>query len=238
MPTAKLKKREQINQATFLLTFTPDEPLHFIGGQFIIVDSGMKNEEGKNYKRTYSFLSNDENQNEFQIVYKVLEKGIITNTYLKNLEVGETITFSGPWGKFLSQEEYFGEGEVFVMATDTAIASALSFVNSKKLKNKEKTSFYWMVPGNDYFLDFESVKKRLPKNLAKFEIIQVPEFGTAQRSTVLEKAKEIAEKHSKARTVLLAGDGKVVHELKDYLLDKGISENHIGTEVYFNKDRV
>jgi ferredoxin-NADP reductase len=238
MPTAKLIRREQCNDSTHLLTFRPTETFEFIGGQFIIIDSGLKNEEGKNYKRTYSLLSSDDKTDEFQIAYKALEKGIVTNQYLNHLQVDDVITFSGPWGKFLKDEDFFGEGDVFVLATDTALASALSFVNSKKLKQKENVSFYWMVSDKDYFLDFEMVQKRIPPGLAHFEIVPIAEYGSEGRDEVLHKAKSIANQHHNPRTALLAGDGIIVNKIKEYLIEKGVNENHIGTEVYFNKDSV
>ncbi|MFZ8934519.1 MAG: FAD-dependent oxidoreductase [Bacteriovoracaceae bacterium] len=238
MPQAKLIQRQKINETTHLLTFKAIEELKFIGGQFIIIDSGLKNEEGKPYKRTYSLLSEDSNTTEFQIAYKVLEKGIVTNQYLNQLKEDDIITFSGPWGKFLKDENYFGQGDIFVLATDTAVASALSFVNSQNIKEKNKISFYWMVPDNDYFLSFDLVKKRLPQDLKHFEIISAPEFGSSQRSQLVEMAKDLTKKHQGARTILLAGDGKIVNECREYLVDNGVSENHIGMEVYFNKDRV
>ena len=227
MGQALLIKREKINDSTYLLNFKSKEKLNFIGGQFLIIDTGIIKEDGKSLKRTYSILSEDSDQFNFQIAYKTIVQGIVTNQYLNFLKIEDEIKFSGPWGKFLKDDQFLGEGKICVLATDTGVASAISFINSNQIPDKSKISFYWMVPDNSYFLDYQFVKNRLPKNLNDLEIIEKPKF--------LNMAIEILTKHTKARSFLLSGDGDIVKPSKDFLLNQGVLEPHIGTEIYFNK---
>src|SRR4051812_38740177 len=82
------------------LTFEPpaDAPLGFAGGQFLIVDTGQVAPTGKAIKRAYSILSADRDQTRFELATKRLEGGP-GSAYMHQLAIGDTIKFSGPWGK-------------------------------------------------------------------------------------------------------------------------------------------
>lgn len=238
MATAIFKERKVLNNSTHLLTFSKEEDMGFVGGQYIILNSKIENEEGKPYKRAYSILSDDKDQKEFQIAYKLLKDGVVTNRFLNHLKEGDEIAYSGPWGKFLVEETFPGPGEILVLCTDTGIASAISFLNSKKAEGrKEDIRFIWMVPSSDYFIDYQTIKERIPEGIKDYQIIEIPEMGESKRDSLLDETKEMISKLSGIKNAFLSGDGIIVRGMKEFLMERGMSEEMIGTEVYFNKVR-
>ena len=212
-----------------------EKDLGFIGGQYIIVDSKIPLNEEKNFKRAYTIASSDEEQRSFRIVYKRLGEGRVTNQFLDNLKIGEEVSFSGPWGKFLKNEHFAKTGKTLMVATDTGIASAMSFLSSKKLKNRLKdVDLRWIVPSKDYFISHDEVIKKFSENLGNLEIKTIAEWGKGRGEEFYGLFERFIEQTS-YDSYFLCGDGEVVRRGKDLLLKRGHDENQIGTKVYFNK---
>ena len=60
-----------------------DENLNFLGGQYIIIDSKIPINEKKNYKRAYTIISSESDQQNFSISYKKIKNGIVSNGTLE-----------------------------------------------------------------------------------------------------------------------------------------------------------
>jgi ferredoxin-NADP reductase len=235
MPTATLIQKKELNPSTTSLSFSMKESLGFFGGQYIIVESNIPLNEEKNVKRAYTLASSDSNQKEFTIFYKRIEEGIVTNQYLDHLKIGEEIKFSGPWGKFLKNEEFATKGPTLLVATDTGIATAIGFLQSERMKNiLHNVDLKWFVPSNDYFLSKEKVEKTFSGKLGNFEIHAAPPFGK-ERGEDFYMAMETLVENSNYSSYFLCGDGEVVKRGKEVLLNRGHDEEQIGTKTYFNK---
>src|SRR5689334_18681111 len=138
--SARLLHAENIAPRARRLLFEMSDPadLGFIGGQYIIIDSGLTLPSGKAAKRAYSIASPDSEQTRFELVARRIDGGICSN-YLHELEVGATLKFSGPWGKFLPvsldvDAQLAGAGapaapgSTWIIATDTGITAALGLL--------------------------------------------------------------------------------------------------------------
>ena len=235
MPVAKLQKRETLNKSTESLSFVMEEDLGFIGGQYIILDSKIPMNEEKNFKRAYTIASSDEEQRSFRIVYKRLGEGLVTNQFLDNLKIGQEVSFSGPWGKFLKNEAFAKEGKTLMVATDTGIASAMSFLSSKRVKNRLKdVDLKWFVPSKDYFISHDEISEKFSGALGSLEIKAIPEYGKGRDEEFYRSLESFMEETS-YNSYFLCGDGEVVRRGKELLLKRGHDETQIGTKVYFNK---
>lgn len=238
MGTAVLKNKEDLGNDSYKLTFEVNEGLGFLGGQYIIIDSKMPIDEKKNYKRAYSIISSESEQRRFSLVYKRISNGIVTNGFLNEIKAGTEIQFSGPWGKFLKEEEYAKEGENLILATDTGIVSAISFLQSAKIKDRlQEVTLKWFVPSDDYFLKFDLVKALIPKNIGNFEIITCPEYGVDRTDKFYTQIENVL-RGSSAKSFYLCGDGRVVKNGRALLLEEGVPDVQIGTQTYFNKEAV
>src|SRR6266567_602097 len=69
--------------------------LDFVGGQYVIVDSGIVLPSGKAVKRAYSILSADDDQARFELAVMRLPSGPGSG-FLHEQPVGAEIRFSGP----------------------------------------------------------------------------------------------------------------------------------------------
>ena len=235
MPQAKLIQKEELNESTTSLTFSMEEDLGFLGGQYIIVESNIPLNEDKNVKRAYTLASSDSNQRQFTLFYKRIEEGIVTHQYLDHLKLGEAIKFSGPWGKFLKNGSFATKGLTLLLATDTGIATALGFLQSERMKNLlHNVDLKWFVPDNNYFLSKEKVEKSFSEKLGNFEIHPAPPYGK-QRDESFYCAMEALIENSNYDSYFLCGDGEVVTRGKEILLNRGHDEEQIGTKTYFNK---
>ena len=65
--TARVISAEWIGTETRLIGLELPEPLGYVGGQYIIVDSGLVLDNGKEAKRAYSILSTDTEQTRLQL---------------------------------------------------------------------------------------------------------------------------------------------------------------------------
>lgn len=107
----KFSKRAEIKNickknGSVIITFvSKNGPLNFLGGQYIILNSGLKTKDGKEIKRAYSIFSSDAQQEEFQICIQPVTGGIISN-HIPNLAIGSELEFSGPWGKFFENPNW------------------------------------------------------------------------------------------------------------------------------------
>src|SRR5689334_15400286 len=100
--SARLLAAESVGSKARRLSFEMTDPaeLGFVGGQYIIIDTGLTLPNGKAAKRAYSIASSDVDQTRFELIARRIDGGVCSN-YLHELEVGATLKFSGPWGKFL-----------------------------------------------------------------------------------------------------------------------------------------
>ena len=127
-----------------MLTFVLSEgEVGFQGGQYVIVNTGIELAGGKIAKRAYSILSSDAEQREFQIAVRRIGEGPGSN-FMHRIEVGAELTFSGPWGKFVSNGAAAGQRLVF--ATDTGITAALGLLQGRGSRAlADATTAVWFV---------------------------------------------------------------------------------------------
>lgn len=113
---AKLTKILDLTPTVRELYLAPSEPFQFKTGQFVMLHVPQPE---KPALRAYSIASADTINNEYRLVIKCYDIGI-ASTWIKSLKGGETIDFTGPFGKF-SFREPPPEQVVFV-ATGTGLA--------------------------------------------------------------------------------------------------------------------
>jgi ferredoxin-NADP reductase len=104
------------------LALAEGDSLGFIGGQYVIVDSGLASPHGKAARRAYSILSSDDEQTHFQLAVKRIGTGL-GSSYLSDVAVGAQIAFSGPWGKLFPPEN--GDGAVNYALLDDLVAAGV-----------------------------------------------------------------------------------------------------------------
>lgn len=230
---ARITGSKQINAETRLLDLElgNGEQLNFTGGQFLIVSTNVTLPEGKTAKRSYSILSSDAEQTKFQIAVKKVGEGPGSN-YMHHTEPGSEITFSGPWGKFLMDDQT--PKETLVLATDTGITAALGLLQNSKLRsNGVKTSLVWMVESLDYFLPDYFIREKIPSDTDWFVHV-IPAVNHSERISKAGSVFQELINRIKPQAAYLSGDGALLYPFKDELLRSGVQEDRIKVECFFN----
>jgi len=234
--TAAVVRIEDLSPDTRLLTLslTQGDHLGFIGGQYIIVDSGLPLPGGKIAKRAYSILSSDREQNQFQIAVRRIGAGLGSN-YLHGVKSEMEIRFSGPWGKLFQTEKQIS-GKTWIIATDTGITAALGLVQSEEFRSRNAaTRLTWWIPSLDYFLPEGWVEKTLGYLGVPFdsESIEPVEKVQDRIATSVRRINERLDTEMPA-AVYLIGDGNVLYAAKEAFLMKGIPPAEVQIESFFN----
>jgi ferredoxin-NADP reductase len=231
---ARVTAASLIGPDTRLLDLTlPDgEALGFIGGQYVIVDSGLVLPNGKAAKRAYSILSAEDDQGRFSIAVKRIGSGL-GSSFLHDLPVGTEVKFSGPWGKLFPAEG--ASGATLMLATDTGITAALGLVRSRRfLSLLASTTFLWLRTTPDYCLPDDFVRARLPRALAAADILILPPIDHPERiAWVRGLVRELLQPGRLAQA-FIAGDGAVNYALLEDLVAAGVPATRDSVESFFN----
>ena len=230
---ARLVKAEHLGPAARLLTFAlAERELGFSGGQYIIVNTGIELAGGKLAKRAYSILSSDDDQCEFQIAVRRVGEGPGSN-FMHRIEVGAELTFSGPWGKFISNGASAGPRLVF--ATDTGITAALGLLQGLGARPlADATKALWLIESDDYLLPPAFVRSLLRRRGQKFGVAAAREVGDATRVGGALAMLERSLESTLPSTAFLAGDGAVIYPMRERLLAAGMQKENIHLEAFFN----
>jgi ferredoxin-NADP reductase len=230
---ARLVKAERLGPEARLLRFVLAEgEIGFAGGQYIIVNTGIELAGGKPAKRAYSILSSDDDQREFQIAVRRVGEGPGSN-FMHRIEVDAELTFSGPWGKFVSNGASTGPRLVF--ATDTGITAALGLLQGLGSRARaDDTTAVWFVESEDYFLPPSFVQSLLRRRCQNFGVAATREVGDATRvGSALAMLERLLES-TLPSTAFLAGDGAVIYPVRERLIAAGMQKENIHLEAFFN----
>ncbi len=209
------------------------ETLDFIGGQYIIVNSGRLLPNGKMGKRAYSIPTSDSSARQFELVVRRIPDGVGSD-FIHSLKPGDSFEFSGPWGKYLppASEESFGN--ILVIATDTGLSAALGLVNGSKFRQwLPQTRLLWFVESERYFVLPQFAADRMPQGI-RWQIVNAPQVGDDSRVSFCRREIESLLKDEMFGRIYLSGDGKVLSSLEDLFLADGYRSDQIVTETFFN----
>lgn len=230
--TAHVVGTERMGPETLLLNLRATEPLGFVGGQYLILDSRIILPSGKAVKRAYSFLTSDAEQRRFQLAVKRIPDGL-GSAFVHGLEAGTDISFSGPWGKFFPRED--GSGNTLILATDTGITAALGFLHATRFAPLlPKALLIWLRVSSDYFLPEEFVRKYIPSDCGEVRVEVIPAIGHQERIPHARAILRQVMSQGDFAQAFIAGDGAVNQVLFDDLIAAGVAVSKDNVESFFN----
>ena len=235
--TARVTTVEHTPGGSCIVELEVAEPLGFVGGQYIIVDSGRVLPSGKAAKRAYSIFTSDAEQRRFQLAVKRIPDGVVS-AFMHALEPGQTFAFSGPWGKLGPTGETTG-GATLVLATDTGISAALGLVQAARMQPLlAATTFVWLQADGDDYLPASRVQALIPAGPAGCGVVRfaaLPPIDHPERVPHVRAllAAELARPGGLARGYL-SGDGAVNYALLDDLVAAGVPATRDSVESFFN----
>jgi ferredoxin-NADP reductase len=235
--TARLAAARNLGRETRLLEFAlPDgQPLGFVGGQYLIVNTGVPLPGGKVAKRAYSIVSSDAEQERFQIAVRRIGAGP-GSSLMHALEVGTELPFSGPWGKYLvGPEDAPTSGGTLVFATDTGMTAALGLARGTRFRPcLAGAHVVWFVESREYFLPESWLDGVIPPGCRSFSIALAPPVHDPGRAAAAQAVVNAALAEGMPERVFLSGDGAVLYPLAHSLVESGLAEERIHLECFFN----
>jgi ferredoxin-NADP reductase len=230
--TAHVVGTEGLGPDTLLLELCATEPLGFVGGQYLILDSRIVLPSGKAVKRAYSFLTSDAEQMRFQLAVKRIPDGL-GSAFVHGLAAGTDISFSGPWGKFFPREG--ASGSTLILATDTGITAALGFLRATRFAPLlPQALLIWLRASADYFLPEEFVREQVPAACGEVRIEAIPGVGHQERVPHARAILRQVLSHGDLAQAFIAGDGTVNQVLFDDLVAAGVAVDKDNVESFFN----
>jgi ferredoxin-NADP reductase len=221
-----------LSALTRAITLEPLERLDFVGGQYLIVNSGAMLPDGKLAKRAYSIISPDARQDELMLAVRRIGAGP-ASSFMHQLKPGDVVPFSGPWGKFLADDAR-PRRATLIVATDTGITAALGLVRGAAFTPQLATArLLWLVEHDDYFLREEFVRARLPWSLPMARVV-IPGVKQAERVAAARAELERVLVDGVPESVYLAGDGDVLYALRERLMGAGVTDAAMHIESFFN----
>jgi ferredoxin-NADP reductase len=224
---ARLARATELAADVRVLELEMTEPLGFLGGQYVIVDSGLVLPTGKACKRAYSILTPDGVQDRFTLASKRIPGGLGSG-YVHEAAIGAELKFSGPWGKMFPATD--ATGKTLVLATDTGITAALGLVRGARFAPLlSQTTFFWLRTSGEYFLPDALVRSLLPLGgtIAELPPINHPERVPWVRGLVRELIPGLSQ-------AFIAGDGAVNYALLADLVAAGVPASRDSVESFFN----
>jgi ferredoxin-NADP reductase len=223
-----------------------DEPLGFVGGQFIIVDSGLTLPSGKAAKRAYSPITCDREQLGFELLVKRIPDGPASG-FMHALVPGDEVRFSGPWGKMVPDDSCSDSGTApalrggasfhdatLILASDTGITAALGLVRGERFaKLLPRATLIWLRGASTYFVDDRFVQERVPAGCS-LRIEPLPPFDHPER---IPHVRALVQRHWREHGIaraFSAGDGAINYALIDDLNAGGVAMTPYQVESFFN----
>ena len=230
--TARVMGTERLGPDTLLLDLCATEPVGFIGGQYLILDSRIVLPNGKAVKRAYSFLTGDAEQRRFQLAVKRIPDGL-GSAFVHGLDAGTDISFSGPWGKFVPREGV--SGSTLILATDTGITAALGFLRATRFASLlPQARLMWLRDSAEYFLPDAFVRTQIPAACGEVRIEAIPAVGHQDRIPHVRAILHEVLSRGDLAQAFIAGDGAVNQVLFDDLLAVGVAVSKEQVESFFN----
>jgi ferredoxin-NADP reductase len=241
--SARLVAAETVGPRARRLEFEMIDPheLGFVGGQYIIIDTGKVLASGKLAKRAYSIASSDADQTRFELVARRIDNGVCSH-HLHDLEIGATLQFSGPWGKFLPAPSE-GAGVLrptWVIATDTGITAALGLMGASSFRpHLAAATLLWLSPSDDDFVSSEFVRQRAEKarsgaGFGDVRLGALPPVHHPERVAAGLGHFEALQRSGTPARVYLAGDGALLYPFAHALALAGLAESEVAIESFFN----
>jgi ferredoxin-NADP reductase len=230
--TARVHESVEVAADARLVTLVPSERLDFVGGQYLIVNSGVTLPDGKLAKRAYSIVSPDAQQERVTLLVKRIGDGP-GSSFMHRLRAGDEVPFSGPWGKFLADDAR-PRRATWVIASDTAITAALGLLAGRAfLPQVARAELVWLVESERYFAPDELVRPRLPHGL-RWRRVPLPAVAHPERVAAALGELERMLAGGAPESAFLAGDGDVVYPLRERLVRAGVDDGNIRVECFFN----
>lgn len=213
-----------------LKTEDPSE-FTFKAGQFVMLN--VPQAEGKPVLRAYSIASDDRMKNGFRLLFKYVDNGI-ASTYVWNLRGGETLNFTGPFGKVFFQEP--PTEQIVFLNTGTGLSQHICYLLSKKEQYphlRYRMLFGVRTEKDMYYQkEVEALTQELKDFKFEFVLSRPQDSWTGKKGYVQDFLQEFNYKEIPT-TFYLCGNGGMIKAVKHQLLEiDGLEKTCVWSEAF------
>jgi CDP-4-dehydro-6-deoxyglucose reductase, E3 len=214
------------------LVMVPLEPSEFSfkAGQFVTLHVPH---EPKPALRAYSIASTDQVKSGFRLLFKFVEGGI-ASTYIWKVEQGQTLQFTGPFGRLFFREP--PSQQIVFLNTGTGLSQHFSYMASKKHLFPDLRYRLLFGVRNESEIYYRDQLIQLGVGLSDFKFDYVlsrpSDSWTGKKGYVQHFLPEFDYKNIDT-TFYLCGNGGMIKEVKQQLIERdGFDKTKIFAEAF------
>lgn len=225
----ELTEKKELAKSIYFFSFKLLDPkeIKFISGQYVFFKIG-------NVTRLYSIASNEQTNNQIDLIIKIHEQGIASR-YFSNLKVGEKVDVYGPAGIFKLESN---SKKKILIAFGTGITPFRSILKTLSMAGEldfDIKLFWGLKKAEDvYCLDeFEDIKKNNPKFEYNIYLSREQDFSNLN-DKIYKKGRinNFIPRDGLDCEYYLCGQQEIVMALNLYLLSNGVNRENIFFEIY------
>jgi NAD(P)H-flavin reductase len=226
----KVQELRDLTSSVRELTLATEEDFKFRCGQFVTLH--VPQAEGKPALRAYSIASSDQNHRSFKLLFKYVDHGKASQ-FVWSLRGGETLQFTGPFGRVFFQEP--PTQQIIFLNTGTGLSQHLSYLESKGSLYPEvefKMLFGVRSERDQYYItELESFKKQWPHFQYEF-VLSRPSSSWLGKTGYVQNFISEFDYLRKSTTFYLCGNGGMIKETKALLLAQSFPAHLIWAEAF------
>lgn len=194
---------------------------------------------GEEVRRTYSLCSTPL-ENKWKVAIKKVDGGLFSSFANDQLKPGDTVEIMEPVGKFYTDLDPANKKNYLAFAAGSGITPVISII--KTTLQTEPNSHFTLVYGNrsrSSIIFFEELEGLKNKFIDRFNLINIlsrerPETPLNFGRIDIEKLNDLSKliDYSSIDETFLCGPEEMIFCIKDYLIQKGVSEKNIHFELF------
>jgi CDP-4-dehydro-6-deoxyglucose reductase, E3 len=219
----------QIRELALEVTNQPE--FQFKAGQFVMLH--VPTETEKPALRAYSIATTEHDHKRFRLIFKFVENGVASK-FVWGLTGGETLHFTGPFGKVLFQEP--PTEQIVFLNTGSGLSQHFCFLESKlhQYPNLRYRLLFGVRQESDRY--YEDELQQLQKSLSDFKfeyVLSRPSSSwTGKKGYVQDFITEYNYKEVPT-TFYLCGNGAMIKSVKHQLLEiDGLDKARVWAEAF------
>lgn len=232
---ARLVSSTPVSHDVTDLRFALETPaaLSFLPGQFVTFSIGQ-DAQGQPIRRSYSLASSARKGHELRLLIKLLPDGAAQDFFTR-LGPGQPVDMTGPHGFFVLDDHH--EGDVVFAATGTGLAPILPMLDALAHRTEgTKRHLYWGLRSPDDIFLKEELQALCDAAHTELQIFlsQPDASWNGPRGRIIGPVMAHLP-HLTNPTFYLVGNGAMIKELKQRLVEAGVNrKKHIRTEAFFD----
>lgn len=219
------------NVRELVLRTESPESFQYRAGQFVMLQVPVP--DSKPALRAYSIASDERVKDGFRLLFKFVDNGL-ASTYVWSLKGGESLKFTGPFGKVFFQEP--PTDQIVFLNTGTGISQHLSYLVSKKelFPHLQYRMLFGVRSEKDIYLkeELDALMNEFPNFKYEFVLSRPSDGWTGKKGYIQHFIKDF-KYNDVPTTFYLCGNGGMIKEVKHQLLEvDGFDKTRLWTEAF------